>query len=253
MSYAQRGLYMTLLDHAWINQGLPISPSNIAAILKEPAKRFALLWDGVVSECFVERGNRLINETQEEFRAKAVSKSESATNSVRSRYERRTNEPIRAYDSVSLSDSSSSSLSSLEGVLGETEIQPVLKVPDKPIVFAGGAQFDEWWDLWSGTRGNAYHNAAFTTYISLVHRDRHSALMECTASYLASLDQPNKGFRPENFLIEMQRDDFTARFPPRNEKKKTGAVYRDEWPTAAPPQLSPDSEIEKLLAERSKA
>lgn len=132
----------------------------------------------------------------------------------------------------------------------EAGIQPTPEIPDKPIVFAGESQFHEWWALWSKDRGTANRNVAVTTYLSIVDKSQHAALMACTRSYLAHAE-PHKGFNPEKFLVEQARDDFTATWAPRK-NGRPATVLRDEWPSAAPPQLSPDSEIEKLLAERSK-
>ena len=100
MSYEQRGVYWSLLNHAWLNDGLPASPHDIQSILRIPEKEFVKCWERV-STCFPENNGRRRNPRQEEERSKAIRKSESATESIRTRYERSTNEPLRAYESES--------------------------------------------------------------------------------------------------------------------------------------------------------
>ena len=104
MSYEQRGLYWTLLDHAWLNDGLPVSSEDLMALLRIGNVEFNRLWKRV-SVCFPEVGDRRRNKRQEEERVLALSKSKKATDSVRSRYVRNTdvdtNVAIRAYVSVS--------------------------------------------------------------------------------------------------------------------------------------------------------
>lgn len=75
--------------------------------------------------------------------------------------------------------------------------------------------FDLWWKLWSDTKGTHHMQQASTAYgIHVTNGHLHEQLMECTATYLASLDSPNKGFNPENFIMDQSRQGFTARFPP---------------------------------------
>lgn len=79
--------------------------------------------------------------------------------------------------------------------------------------------FDEWWNGWSSVRGTNHKSQAEHAWMSVVRPENVVALFECTASYLASLDTPTKGYNPENFLFEQARDGFTARFPPRQKRE----------------------------------
>ena len=112
MSMEARGLYWTLLNHAWINDGLPESLDDIRELVRLSQKDFERLWVRV-SRCFESVDGRHRNRRQEVERSEVRTKSESATKSVRTRYERTVNVPIRAIaralTSVSVSDSDSDS------------------------------------------------------------------------------------------------------------------------------------------------
>lgn len=96
----------------------------------------------------------------------------------------------------------------------QTQKQKLCVPISKPIQLGERTRFHEWWGLWSRTRGTAFRDLACTTYISIVSAEKEQACMDCTTSYLASIE-PHKGYRPENFLIEMARDNFAATFTPR--------------------------------------
>lgn len=70
MSYTEVGIYIVLLSHAWLAKGLPTNVTEIAKMLKVNPQRFARLWCGVLSECWVEDGGRLVNPRQEVERQK---------------------------------------------------------------------------------------------------------------------------------------------------------------------------------------
>lgn len=81
-------------------------------------------------------------------------------------------------------------------------------------------RFEEWWSLWSEIRGTARLNAAERAWVSVVTTGNFQECMECTRSYLASLDQPNKGFNPDNFLFEQAKDYFKPRWPEKGKSKQ---------------------------------
>lgn len=72
MSLTEVGVYIVLLSHAWLAGGIPTEPNEIAKIVKVPAVRFAKMWRGALSECFVKRGNVLINERLDKERRKQL-------------------------------------------------------------------------------------------------------------------------------------------------------------------------------------
>ncbi len=75
--------------------------------------------------------------------------------------------------------------------------------------------FDQWWNLWNGVRGSNHRPQAEHAYFRLVTAANETSCMVCTQSYLSSLENPGKGYNPENFLEEQARDKFSARWPPR--------------------------------------
>lgn len=72
MTLTEVGIYIILLSHNWLSGGIPVEPSEIAKIVKMPASRFGKVWAGPLSECFVKRGGRLVNERLEDERRKQI-------------------------------------------------------------------------------------------------------------------------------------------------------------------------------------
>lgn len=103
MNDEQRGFYLRCLNYSWLNDGLPADLSEIQIVMSDTKGSFSRKWPRV-EPCFpiAEDGKRR-NPRQEKERSKAIMKSEHNTNAVRTRYERRSNEPPRAYGSGSVS------------------------------------------------------------------------------------------------------------------------------------------------------
>jgi hypothetical protein len=92
-------------------------------------------------------------------------------------------------------------------------------------------RFPEWWKVWSEVRGTNHHTQAYSAWVSVVQPDLVDAVFECVKSYLASLENPNKGYNPENFLLEQAKDRFSARWPARVAPAKATANEKAklEW------------------------
>ena len=105
MTDEEKGLFIRLLNHSWLNEGLPSDEGDLSRLIGKPLTHAK--WARRVYKKFVSRDGRLVNEVQEEFRTHAKDKSRKATESIRTRYERSTDDPIRAYDSISNSISDS--------------------------------------------------------------------------------------------------------------------------------------------------
>jgi uncharacterized protein YdaU (DUF1376 family) len=65
MSLTEVGTYILLLSHAWLDGGLPTDTRELAKIVHMNPQRFARMWSGALSECFVERSGRLVNDRLE--------------------------------------------------------------------------------------------------------------------------------------------------------------------------------------------
>ncbi|MEI9975081.1 MAG: hypothetical protein WDO73_25325 [Ignavibacteriota bacterium] len=77
-------------------------------------------------------------------------------------------------------------------------------------------RFDEWWGIWSASRGTANRIQASHAWISVARVDWEVDIFACTSSYLASsLVVDGGGFYPQNFLFQQAQDAFRARWPPR--------------------------------------
>lgn len=52
MSHTERGIYITLLSHCWLEGSLPADLPLLAKMVSVPAARFEKLWQGPLSSCF---------------------------------------------------------------------------------------------------------------------------------------------------------------------------------------------------------
>lgn len=82
--------------------------------------------------------------------------------------------------------------------------------------------FRRWWAVWSATKGTNHFRQAQKAWNQYVTPANIDACFECTASYLASLDDPRRGYNPENFLREQAEDGFMARWPEAPQPKAKG-------------------------------
>jgi len=119
MSFEQRGLYWTLLNHAWQNDGLPLSVDDIRDLCRLSQGDFDRMWERV-SKCFEIVDGRFRNRRQEKERAEVRSKSEQSADAARKMHARKPSAHAsaespqdsrgadavpRAYESVSEPDS----------------------------------------------------------------------------------------------------------------------------------------------------
>lgn len=119
MSFEQRGLYWTLLNHAWQNDGLPLSVDDIRDLCRLSQGDFDRMWERV-SKCFEIVDGRFRNRRQEKERAEVRSKSEQSADAARQMHARKPSAHAsaerpqdsrgadavpRAYESVSEPDS----------------------------------------------------------------------------------------------------------------------------------------------------
>lgn len=57
MSHTERGIYITLLSHCWLDGSLPGDMKQLARMAQLPAVRFERLWHGPLSRCFQANGD----------------------------------------------------------------------------------------------------------------------------------------------------------------------------------------------------
>jgi uncharacterized protein YdaU (DUF1376 family) len=119
MTFEQRGLYWTLLNHAWLNDGLPTAIDDIRDLCRLHQTDFERMWERV-SKCFEIVDGRFRNRRQEKERAEVRSKSEQSADAARKMHARKSSVHAsaerpqdsrmadavpRAYESVSEPDS----------------------------------------------------------------------------------------------------------------------------------------------------
>ncbi len=90
-------------------------------------------------------------------------------------------------------------------------------------LFTPSARFSDWWQLWSSVKGTNHRSKAEEAYREVAEREELDCF-ECTVSYLQSLDNPAKGYHPENFLIEQGKEKFKARWPQSTNGRKGPSV-----------------------------
>ncbi len=124
MTDSELGFYHRCLNRSWINSGIPADLDELARAMRVSRAYLNKVWERVGKrfEPSVINPLMLVNRRQELERAHASSKSERATASVRTRYERRTNVVPRAR---ARPDSDSGSDSSLGGAGGDDPEQTI--------------------------------------------------------------------------------------------------------------------------------
>ena len=90
------------------------------------------------------------------------------------------------------------------------------------------ADFERWWGGWSQIRGTNHRRQAFIAWMSTVKQAHLPQVYACTQSYLASLENPAKGYNPENFLRDQAADGFHARWPPKRAGPQPFAEQRKQ-------------------------
>ncbi len=90
-------------------------------------------------------------------------------------------------------------------------------------LFTPSPRFADWWQLWSSVKGTNHRNKAEDAYRE-VPQVAELDCFECTVSYLQSLDNPAKGYHPENFLAEQGKEKFKARWPQSTSGRKGPTV-----------------------------
>lgn len=110
MTDQELGFYHRCLNRSWMNDGLPADLDELARIFKQTRTYIDKLWKRVGRKFILRVGTaRVFNPRQEDERSEAISKSVNATKSVRTRYERKTDDQLPAL-ARAVSDSVSDSV-----------------------------------------------------------------------------------------------------------------------------------------------
>lgn len=203
------GFFHRCLNRAWVNCGLPSDLDQLAATMRVTRKYLDKVW-AKVGRCFVLTDTvhqRLVNPRQEQERQHALSKSERATDSVRSRYERRTNDVPRAQARAECASAS---------VSEEVKIPKVREISKAPI----GGRFEEWISVYPR---KADKDAAARAWISVVTSNDEAAAFACRDRYLAS-DEVSRGVVMEaaNFIFQQGRNKWEGDWPKARDSPTSG-------------------------------
>ena len=206
---AELGFFHRCLNKSWLNDGLPSDLDKLASVMHVTRKYLDRVWPAV-QECFQLSQNghhRIVNRRQEEERSYALSKSQKASDSVRTRYERRTDDLPRAYGS----DFESASSSLLRKKEAREEKTP-----------APG--FPQWWNRWvSVTKrgvGEVDSGRNWTAYVNI---EDESAAMACLERYLASAEVCDGKIRnPSKFIREESENGWRSTWPTATARAPNG-------------------------------
>lgn len=204
LSDSECGFFHRCLNRCWINTGLPAQMDELARVMKVNPIYLEKTWDRV-GRLFFECDGRLFNKRQEEERSYAMTKSERNTKAVRTRYERSSNEPQRAYESVS------------SGLAFDSKKEEPVFVK-RPTARDGAETvkaFSRWWARWCEvTRRQVGEADAAQAWLSMVITENESGAFACLESYLASGEvAAGKVRNPAKFLYEEGRNGWKSRWP----------------------------------------
>lgn len=207
LSDPELGFFHRCLNKSWINEGLPSDLDKLAAMMHVSRKYVDRMW-GAVGQCFQlteDIPQRYVNRRQEEERSYARSKSQKATDSVRTRYERRTNDLPRAYESVFVSVAD---FNSKKEVLRENpKPTGASKPPPGP---AMSERFEDFWERYPVKDGKPI---TFGVWVSLVNIENESLVFSCLDRYLASDRGGRSPKNPSNWLHDCSRDEWKSDWP----------------------------------------
>ncbi|MES2393502.1 MAG: hypothetical protein V4555_17835 [Acidobacteriota bacterium] len=170
------GFFHRCLNKAWLNDGLPSEPDEIARVMKVTRQYLDKVWPRV-SKMFSQRNDnpsRLGNRRQEEERSHAIEKGEKNkrpgnTNASRGKRDRNAIDTQHAQagaESVCVS---------------ESEVSSVLEFPKKSQI--PSSRFEELWAQWPRKFGR---DTAERDFFSLVTVENEAAVFACAGRYLAS-------------------------------------------------------------------
>ncbi len=197
MSYEERGFYLSCLDLAWINGGLPTDMKELARAMHLKPGRLTRLW-ARVGKKFELYGDKLINPRQERERSIAVEKSKRAVESIKARYDRSTNELPRAFESVSVLAFNSKK-----------------ELPYSNGKVSSAGSFQVFWERWCElTHRRQRQGDSCQAWLSVVTQPQEAAVMACLERYGAS-DEVGRGVvcNPDKWLYEQARDQWRGEWP----------------------------------------
>jgi uncharacterized protein YdaU (DUF1376 family) len=155
MDLAERGLFITLLDYGWINDGLPFDTEALARIARVDIDTFKRLWKRVGLKFTADHG-KFINRRQETERLRVNEKSVKAASAAAQRWNNGNDVDANAYANASPEHcegnaraSKSKSKSSSSG-FSEKENLEARSKPKVEIALTTEAEFEElfWPILW---------------------------------------------------------------------------------------------------------
>ena len=124
------------------------------------------------------------------------------------------------------SDERSDERSSRASVLSESVLASSVSGFKKETFLAENSIFPDWWEIWSKVRGTHHSADALTAWQRFVPIELESSALECTVSYLASLENPAKGYNPDRFLEAQAKEQFQSRWPAFTAARKENGAER---------------------------
>lgn len=177
MDDCEIGLYIRCLNHAWLNNGLPVDPEEIERNIpgRRSSATFHKLWERV-SACFVPTSDgRLVNPRQEKERQEAIGKSKKAKASANNRWDNKHANAMRTHvrthfgsdtDALPTQMPSQSVCNALQK--SDTDNTPIVPFRKKEAAVPLVDAFQKFWELYPNKIGS---DEACRQWISLVGSD----------------------------------------------------------------------------------
>ncbi len=223
----EAGLFLFCLNHAWINDGLPNSPDDIARALKIAPATFSKMWDRVGKCFFVGNDGRLRNGRQEEERAHAISKSRQASDAVAKREQKRN---VRSSDDTS-DDASDDHLRARMRADSDCGSASDVFSSKKKVVAISSSRFPEFWSKYPRKFGE---DSACRDWCSEVTSENETVAFACLDRYLAS-DEVQRGvvmsagstMKDTGWIVKCARDGWKCEWPKAREPTRAKGFVAD--------------------------
>ncbi len=232
LDFSELGLYLSCLNHSWVNEGLPVDPDDLRRAMKATPSQFNKMWPRV-SKCFQEKEGRLVNKRQEEERESARRTSESAAKSAHSKWNKRAEELCERNANASNSHTErnasaiarpSECVSESDAFVEEVNLQPETKTVTRAHTVGLYREFAPFWESWCALTGRRQRESiACQAWISVVTLELAPAAMACLKRY-GSSDEVARGVvtNPDRWIYDQARDKFAGEWQARVNGTKAG-------------------------------
>lgn len=217
MDDRQFGFYMRCINHAWLNGGLPADLNQLARVIGRTPGYVLKIWPAI-APCFEVRGDRLVNQKQEDLREKyfiligklSTSGKSGRASQLKTKDEAQAKAWARPRHTNTNTNTKQSA--SLLGSLGEeahtqrARVSVVADLTEQP-----STRFNEWIQPWPRKVGI---DDAARAWLSVVTKKNEAAVFAARDRYLAS-EEVSRAIvmGPAKWIFQQARDGFNGTWP----------------------------------------